>query len=390
MFRIGQEEIDAVARVINSGDLFKIHGGEVHEVERFQERFQEKFDVKHAILMTSGYGALESALVGMGIGPGDEVIVPAYTYIATAMAVVGVGAVPVIAEVNETLTLDPEDFERKITPNTKAVIPVHIMGLPCEMDKIMEIANKNNILVLEDACQADGGSFKGKRLGTIGKTGAYSFNYFKIITAGEGGALVTDDKDVFERALIYHDSSAIAFFGNQLKEADADVFCGTEYRVSEITGAIMNVQLDRLDGILSDLRRVKKMIMDAVSDVCAFRPSNDIEGDCGTAIPFAFESEEKARKFSEKVGGVLPIDTGKHVYTWWAPILEKKGSFNSKFNIFELEANKKLNVNYSLDMCPKTLDILAKTVYFNIDPNADDERIAAQIKTIREAAELAK
>ena len=193
MYRIGNEEIEAVARVIRSGALFKINNG-AQEVRHFEDELCEKFGATNAICMTSGKAALISALIGMGVGPGDEVIVPAYTYIATAIAVTATGAIPVIADCDETLTIDPEDIERKISSHTKAIIPVHIQGFPSAMDRIMEIAKKHGIFVLEDACQSDGGSFGGKRLGTIGDAGAYSFNFFKIITSGEGGTLVTNNR----------------------------------------------------------------------------------------------------------------------------------------------------------------------------------------------------
>ena len=159
MYRIGQEEIDAITRVIKSRDLFKINGG-AKECMHFEEELKEKLGVKYALLMTSGSAALTSALIGMGVGPGDEVIVPAYTYIATAIAVTSTGAVPVIAEADESLTLDPDDFEKKISSHTKAVIPVHIQGFPCDMDRIRAIAKKHGVFVLEDACQSDGGSYK--------------------------------------------------------------------------------------------------------------------------------------------------------------------------------------------------------------------------------------
>ena len=137
-------------------------------------------------------------------------------------------------------------------------MPVHIQGFPCNMEKIMALAKKYSLKVVEDACQADGGSYKGRRLGTIGDAGAYSFNQFKIISAGEGGALLTNDKDIYGRALIYHDSSAVVFFGDQLSGIEENPFCGVEYRTNEITCAILRCQLKRLDGILHDLRTQKK------------------------------------------------------------------------------------------------------------------------------------
>ena len=386
MYRIGQEELNAVARVIETRALFKINNSG-QDAMFAEEEMKEKFGTSHALLMTSGHAALTSALIGMGIGPGDEVIVPAYTYIASAMTVVAAGAMPVIVEVDDTLTLSPKAFEAAITKNTKAVIPVHIQGFPCKMDEICEIAKKNGIKVLEDACQGDGGSFGAKRLGTIGDAGALSFNYYKIITAGEGGALLTDDKTIFERALIYHDSSAVAYFGDQLSGVETDLFCGNEYRTNGISAAILREQLKKMDDIISDLRRNKKYVMDAISDVCEFVPSNDINGDCGTTIAIKFDSAEKAAEFaaSEGISGTVPINTGKHVYKNWTPIMTKKGALHPLMDPFKMEANRDIVPDYKDDMCPFTLDILSKVVYIGVNPDWTKERMDEKIALIRNA-----
>lgn len=386
MYRIGQEEIAELEKVITARNLFKINDG-LKESEQVETKLQKVFDCNYPIFVTSGHAALTSALVAMGIGPGDEVIVPAYTYIATAMAVVAAGAMPVIAEVDDTLTISPEDIKNKISPNTKAIIPVHIQGFPCAMGAIMDIAKEHNLYVLEDACQADGGSFGGKRLGTIGDAGALSFNYFKIVSCGEGGALLTDNRQIFERALIYQDSSAVAFFGNQMEGFETQGFCGNEYRSNELCAAVLNVQLDRLDNILFDLRKNKKYLMDALSDVAQFIPSNDMEGDCGTTLAFKFESEEKARAFAagDGINGTLPIDTGKHVYKHWTPIMEKRGAFHPLMDPFKMEANKDIVPNYHEDMCPVTLDKLSKVVYMGIDPEYNQEQLDAMVSCIKKA-----
>ena len=314
MYRIGNEEIEAVKRVIESKELFKVNNGELQETMNAEKELQEKLDVKHALVMTSGHAALASAFVALGIGPGDQVIIPAYTYIATAIAVLESGAIPVIAEIDDSLTLDPADVEAKITEHTKAIVPVHIKGFPSNMEKICEIAKKHNIAVVEDACQADGASFKGKRLGTWGDAGAYSFNFYKIISMGEGGALVTNRREVFENALIYHDSSAVAFFGNQLDNFSAIPFCGSEYRTNEIATAILREQLKKLDGIIDDLRKNKRYIMDNLAPYAKFIRSNDINGDLGTTVGFAFDTAEAAEIFGGRIGVKPTVHTKKHVY----------------------------------------------------------------------------
>ncbi|MBR5497743.1 MAG: DegT/DnrJ/EryC1/StrS family aminotransferase [Clostridia bacterium] len=383
MYRIGQEEKDAVARVIDSKELFKVNGGPLKETENCEREIREMFNVKRAVLMTSGTASLTSALIGMGIGPGDEVIIPAYTYIATALAVVSVGAMPVVAEIDETLMLDPNDIENKITERTKAVIPVHMMGYPCDMDRIMAIAKKHNLLVLEDACQGNGGKYKGKRLGSIGDAGALSFNYFKIISAGEGGALLTDNQDIFEKALIYHDSGAIAYFGDQMKGFSTEPFCGTEYRIGEITSAIMREQFKKLDGIVEDLRKNKALLIEEIGEAAEYIPSNDYDGDSGIALTIKFESEEECKLFAEKVNAIIPGYCGRHVYNDWKPILEKKGAFHPLLNPFNMEVNK--NAKYSEDMCKKSLEILKKCAHISIDPDWTEAEIKETADKIKKA-----
>ena len=388
MYRMGQPEIDAAARVINSKELFKINNG-THECMNLEEEFKAKTGSKYALYMTCGKAALISALVGMGIGPGDEVIVPAYTYIATAMAVTAVGAIPVIVDCDETLTIDVADCERKISKYTKAIIPVHIQSFPCNMDALMALGKKYNVKILEDACQSDGGTYHGKRLGAIGDAGAYSFNYYKIISAGEGGLLLTDDRTIYERALIYHDSSAIAFFGNQLDGVHETAFCGVEYRANEILAAILREQLKRLDGIVADLHKTSGMFREALKNDMPFAPSHDIDGDTQAMLPIRFDTREQAEAFAnfEGVYGCVPINTGKHVYTNWDPILSHNGAFHPLMDPFKMEANKDLNMNYSLDMCPNALKYLSTTAYYGIVPYGDitDAEIEEKIKLLRRA-----
>jgi len=386
MYRIGKEELEAVTRVIESKCLFKINTG-LQEAMNAEKEMCEIFGVEHSIFLTSGYGALTSALVAMGIGPGDEVIVPAFTYIATAMAVVAAGAMPVIAEIDDTLTISPEDVEKKISKHTKAILPVHMLGSPCNMDAIMDIAERHGLYVLEDACQADGGRFKGKRLGSIGTAGALSFNFFKLISCGEGGALLTNDRDVFEKAFIYQDSSAIEFFGDQMKGIETKLFCGDEYRSNELAAAILRVQLRRMDGILDDLRKNRDYMYNALSDLCTMMPCNDPDGECAVKLALRFDSGEKARAFAraEGVRGVVTLDIDKNVYRTWKAIMNKRGALNPLMDPFKMEANKDIVPDYQPDMCPASLDILARTVYIDLKPDWTREDMDARIGYMRKA-----
>lgn len=389
MFRIGKEEIDAVARAINTKDFFKINSSG-QEVLNFESEWKEYSGSEYCLLMSSGFGAIVSALIGLGVGPGDEVIVPGYTYIATALAVTQVGAIPVIADIDETLTIDVNEVEKKISANTKAIIPVHIQGFPCNMDAIGTLAKKHNIAVIEDACQAIGGRYKDKFLGTIGDAGAYSYNYYKVITAGEGGCLVTDNRQIFERALIFHDSSAVAFFGTQLDGITEPLFGGTEFRISDITGAILREQLKKLPGIIEDLHKNKFALIENLKDKNLVAPSHDSVGDTATTLALRFETSEKTRDFAAKckengLGIVIPEDTGKHIYTNWTQIMEKRGALHPAMDPFKMEANKGLQMDYTMDMCPKTLDYLARTAYIAINPDWTDEEVAKVSEIINNA-----
>lgn len=392
MYRIGEEEVEEVRKVLLSGHLFRVGEGvegHLHEADRFEREWAQLIGTEYALCIAGGgTAALICGLVGMGIGPGDEVIVPGYTWMATATSVLAVGAIPVIAEVDETLALDPEHVRRKITPNTRAIIPVHMVGRPANMQALLDIAREHDLMVLEDCCQADGGSYRSKRLGSWGNAGAFSFNYFKIISCGEGGALTTNDRTLYERALVFHDGGAA--FRPYAKELGIPIFVGIQLRATEVMGAILRVQLRRLDGILSDLRRIRKRFEQELSDAgLRIAPNNDPEGDCGVVVAFQFDSEARARGFADKTGGWLPIDSGKHVYSNWEPLLAKRVMHHPDMNPFNHPRNQGLRTDYTPDMCPRTLDILKRTVFLSLHPDWSEEEVSRRIGMCRKAVKEA-
>jgi dTDP-4-amino-4,6-dideoxygalactose transaminase len=389
MYIIGNEETEAVRRVIESKQLFRYRGGEGGETDQFEAEWAAKIGVKHAVAVTSGTAALMCGLVGLGLGPGDEVIVPAYTWMATAMAPLSVGAVPVIAEVDASLMLDANDVERKIGPRTKAIIPVHMSGLPCDMDPIMAVARRHGLLVLEDACQSPGGSYKGRRLGSMGDAGAFSFNHFKLITCGEGGAVVTNNQTVHDRALIYHDVGAA--FREHAGAMSVPIFAGLNFRMNEILSAILRVQVGRLEGILESLRREKAALREALAPVNAFTlsPVNDVEGDCGATFGILFETAEEAVRFvahldTEGIRANCAINSDRHVYTNWLPILERRGAHHPGMDPLQ---RADCAVEYSKDMCPRSLDYLARTVNLFAAVDRSPEDFKKLVNAIKRAAD---
>ena len=233
----------------DSHSLFRFYGPQTPvKVAKFEQEFGAFMGAKYVLAVTSGTAALHCALTALGVGPGDEVILPAWTWHSCYTTILMTGALPVFAEVDESFTLDPADVEAKITPQTKVIMAVHLFGAPADMDRIMPVARKHGVKVLEDVAQSAGAQYKGKRLGTIGDAGIYSFQLHKMITAGEGGAVVTADPMVFERAIRFHDLGLLRPVHQEaLGKPGMPYFVGVNYRMNEMTGAVMRAQLRKLD-----------------------------------------------------------------------------------------------------------------------------------------------
>ena len=373
MHIIEKAEIEAVRKVIEGRQFSRYRGGEGGYTEKFEKALCKKLNIEHALTVNSGTSALICALVGMGIGPGDEVIVPAYTWIATALAPLAVGAVPILADVDESLTLDPKDIERKITKYTKAIIPVHMRNLVCNMNAIMKIAKKHNLLVCEDACQAVGVSYKKKRVGTIAQAGAFSFNQFKNITCGEGGVVLTNDTKIYERALIYHDVGS--FYRENVGDIQTPFFSGINFRVSEIQGAILGEQLKRMDGILGKISKRRAVLMEILSRSKKFKVSPHHDKANAIGLTLLFKTSKEAEYFAKRPELDRFIDSGLHVYTNWEPLMKQRVS-HPKMNPYKWAHRK---IKYNKSMCKKTLDILARScnvIYKYDTPLAEIKKMA--------------
>ena len=294
-----EEEKRQVNEVMETGVLMR-YGFEGARRGRWKAReleraIMERTGASHALAVSNGTAAITTALASLGVGAGDEVIMPPFTFVATFESIFAAGATPVAAEVNETLCLDPASIEEYITPKTKVIMPVHMCGASAELDEIADIARKHGLFLLEDACQAFGGSYKGRALGTIGDAGCYSFDFNKMVTCGEGGAMVTGKREVYDRADMYHDHGHD--HTNSDRGAEGHPFPGCNHRISELHAAIGLAQMTKLDRFLSIQRRNKSIFKRELSDISEikFRPLPDPDGDCATFLSFFTPSEASAR-----------------------------------------------------------------------------------------------
>lgn len=351
----GKEETDAVMEVMQTGYLFR-YGSEndpkfLHKVSTLEKEFAQYSGSSYALATSSGTSSLLVSLIAMGLKPGSEVIVPAYTFVATYSAVIFAGCVPVLCEIDESLSLDPEGIESKITSKTKAIIPVHMLGNPCNMDRILEIAQKHKLLVLEDSCQAAGASYKGKRAGTIGHMGAFSLNVFKTINSGDGGLVVTNDKKLYEMAFGAHDQ------GHKPNRFGVEVggrsVLGLNFRMNEITAAVGLAQLKKLDEIVATLREKRSKLKSLISGAGGFkfRTLNDPDGDAATLCTVIFDTREQAVRVSKALGSKTLDQSGWHVYA------------NMEHVLGHLKA---LGQPHTKGSYPKTDDILSRAMNISV------------------------
>jgi len=366
---IGEEEKKELLEVLEGGYLFRYGSTDDPDfkakVYQLEMGVAQLAGVGHAVAVNSGTTALLVALAGLGVGPGDEVIVPGYTFIASISSIIYARAIPILAEVDRTFNLDPQDVRRKITPRTKAIMAVHMLGNPARLDELKAIADEDGLLLIEDCAQAFGASYKGRRVGSVGHAGTYSFNIFKTITAGDGGMVVTDDEAAYRRFFGFHDQ------GHSPLRTGVEVgrrpFVGLDFRMTELTAAVLLAQLRRLDTILSHLRAKKGAFKEAIADLpgLEFREITDPEGECGTLLTVILPSEEVAREIAGALGTKVVADSGWHVYTNMEQILEKR-TITSEGCPFTCPYYEGGEVRYWKGMLPQTDSLLSRAINISI------------------------
>jgi 8-amino-3,8-dideoxy-alpha-D-manno-octulosonate transaminase len=393
---IGEEEKKEILEVLTNKIVFR-YGFDaerkgVYKVAAFEKEFAKYCGVDYALAVSSGTAALRVALAALGISSGDEVITQGFTFVATWETILDAGALPVFAELDQTLCLDPADVAKKITPRTKAIIPVHMCGAQARIPEIVKLAEKHGIPVIEDTAQSCGGRLQGKALGSFGKMGCFSFDSVKTVTAGEGGLILTSDKDLYTKASEYHDHGH-DHNPTVPRGLEKRSFIGVNFRMSELQGAVALAQFRKLESvILPAQRKNKARIKEALAkiDQVTFREIPDPQGDTGTFVTFFLPTAQKARAFNKAMaeagaGAIYWYENCWHYYEHWEHLLEGKSLVRTGYP-FKSESGQ-VRRSYPKDALPKTAEILSRTLSIAINIHMD-QQIPKIISATEKAAKV--
>ena len=380
-----------VLDVLETGRPFRWYGpGDEPpmKVLTFEKEFGTRMQCRYCLAVTSGTAALQTAVAALEVGPGDEVILPAWTWHSCYTAVVLAGGLPVFAEIDESFNIDPNDIEKRITPRTKAIIAVHLQGNPADMDAILAVARKHRIRVLEDCAQSVGGSYKGKPLGSMGDIAIYSLQLNKTISAGEGGAVTTNDPVLFERASRFHDVGSMRGPHEKLVgKPQLQPFVGCNFRMSEFTGGVMLAQTRKLDTIVGGVRAAAGRVYQGIGDLPGIRlrhrPDPDGELGVGVFIGFASKGQRDAYMAALKKEGIGSAPPGGSVILPIQPYIEKKATVHPAWPSFTSERGRQ--IQYGAACCPRTIDILNRFAGVPLGPKftkEDTDEIVVAIRKV--------
>lgn len=362
MALIGGRAAVAAAATVMSGRLSRYGHDAASRTELLETELCRFMGVPHTRLVNSGTSALVCGLVGLDVGPGDEVLVPAYTWVSSAAAVLAVGAVPVLVEIDDSLTMDPLDAAAKITDRTKAIMPVHMINHVCDIDRIVALADERGLKVVEDACQAIGVRHRGRPVGSIGAVGAFSFNDHKNMKSGEGGALFCHDEAIFVRASMFHDVGS--YMRPDRTSSDEPAFVGLNLKMSEVTASILRPQLRTLDRQIERRAARRRVVLEELARVDGLRVVPHHAPDEAAGLAVQFDDPDRAERFARARGVDHLWQTGRHVYVNWESLRSGR-TFHPRFDPYGWNGT----VRPGSDDCPRTLDILRRSCNVRLPPD---------------------
>ncbi len=385
---IGEEEIEAVNRVLLARSPYRFYGHDLqHYADKVEEFYRQRLGRKNAVLVNSGTGALSVAVMAADVGPGDEVLMPGYLWVACLSSVVRAGGIPRLVDINDTFTMDPDDLERKISPRTKAVLLVHMSGACGDVERIVQICKKHDVLLIEDTAQANGARFHGKPLGSFGDMAIYSFQYNKNVTAGEGGLVVSDREDLGNRAWAYHD---VGYWRNAAGRVDPHgpvQTWGMCLHMSEVSAALLYAQVQKLDLITSTMRARNQRLYAGISKIPGAKPRRLIDpaGDSGPFVIMTWPTAEICKKMVEMtraagvhpgpdgIGNIRMTDWGMHIYYHNVALVEKHG-VNSAGRPWSDPLNEwAKDISYAKGTLPVMDDLIERSNLITVPPQLTEQ-----------------
>jgi dTDP-4-amino-4,6-dideoxygalactose transaminase len=376
-----EQEIEAAVGVLRDHSPFRYYGVKLrNEVEQFEREFAAYLGVPHALAVSSGTGALHTALAALGVGPGHEVIVPAYMWVAVVSAVVNLGAIPILADINDTFGIDPDDIPRRMTSRTQGIVVVHMSGAQSEVIRIAKIARDRGLFLLEDCAQANGASINGQKVGTFGDMGIFSFQMNKNMTAGEGGCVVTRDTRLYRRAVASHDLGYARDEDGRLIFDDPDLsLWGMGYRLDELRGAVLRVQLKKMPSIVERMRNSKYRIRKALETLpgLKLRRILDPAGDTGAFLITTYESADGAKlvndalraegitTYPQGLSNIRMTDWGLHLYYNVMSLVSRR-SVDGRGFPWKLSENAGSQARYQKGTCPRADDLFGRSIIMSI------------------------
>ena len=390
-----EEEVEAATRVLRDRSPFRYYGvKQRNEVEQFEKEFAEHLGLPYAVAVSSGTGALHTALSALQVGPGQEIIVPAYMWVSVVAAVVNLGAVPILADIDETFGINPADLVRLITPHTRGIIAVHMSGAPINVEPIANIARERCLFLLEDCAQANGASIGGKNVGTFGDMAIFSFQMNKNMTAGEGGCVVTRDLQLYRRAGACHDLGyARDDQGRLIFDVPDLCMWGRGYRLDEIRGAVLRVQLRKLPAIVERMRKSKYKIRQALEELPGIKLRRIVDpgGDTGAFLITTYESPsialdvnaalraEGITTFPQGMSNIRMTDWGLHLYYNIVSLVSKRSVDKAGYP-WTLAENRGSDMRYDKGICPTADSLFERSIIMSIPSclSAQDENDIVQ------------
>jgi 8-amino-3,8-dideoxy-alpha-D-manno-octulosonate transaminase len=375
------KEIQAAVRLLRARSPFRYYGIKLQkEVEKLESEFARFVGTKHAVAVSSGTGALHTALSALGVGPGQEVIVPAYMWVSVLAAVVNHGAIPVLADIDDTFCLDPAQVDKRVTAKTTGIIAVHMSGAPGNIEAIQKVARDHKLFLLEDCAQCNGGSVGGRKVGSFGDMGVFSFQMNKNMTAGEGGCVVTDDFRLYRRAFACHDLGYARDENGRLIFNDPDLrLWGKGYRLDELRAAVLRVQLKKLPRITANMRRSKYRIRQALEKFprVQLRKVLDPKGDTGCFLITTYPDPATAKRVNQAlraegivtspqgISNIVMTDWGLHLY-YNNISLVNHGSVDGRGFPWNLAENAGLGGKYHKGTCPVADSLFERSILLPI------------------------